>query len=140
MAESVKIYDQIRKQWVERTPEEVVRQQVVALLLERGYPTSMISVEKSLSLFPHLKNTHVPLRRADVLVFRARGEELIPFLLIECKAQKCNMEAFRQLAGYNEFIGASFIALASKEGMWIFKKSEKSNYFRVEVLPSFNDI
>jgi hypothetical protein len=69
------VYCQIRKEWVAAQPEELVRQALVRRMVdELGYPSSLITVEKSLQQLPHIEQSglKLPLRRADILVF-AKG-------------------------------------------------------------------
>src|SRR5262249_22390042 len=84
------LYDPIRKKWVTPTPEEVIRQRLLVLLIEKlNYPAHLIAVEKELSQLPHLKLTspkEIPKKRADIIVFAKDGEVIAPQLLIECKA------------------------------------------------------
>ena len=45
------VFDEIRKKYLVLTPEEKVRQQVVAFLIHKvGYPKASISLEKSIKL------------------------------------------------------------------------------------------
>ena len=46
------IFDIIRKKYVALTPEEWVRQHVIHFLVnEKGFPTSLIAVEKEIKLY-----------------------------------------------------------------------------------------
>lgn len=111
------LYDPVRKKWVEKNPEEVVRQWLIRkMILEMGYPISLIAVEKELSILPHLQGSsnRLPKRRADILVFSKRKEHLVPLILIECKAEAITSKFSRQVIGYNRFVGAPYVVLASK--------------------------
>lgn len=71
------IFDACRKKWVALTPEEWVRQQVLAQLIHvLLVPTSWIAVEKEIEVNKLRK-------RFDVLV---HDEQSLPFCMIECKA------------------------------------------------------
>ena len=74
--------DPIRRKLVEATPEEAVRQELVAWLHERcGVPLHLMETECSLSNF----QAQVP-GRVDVLVHGVRqGNARRPWLLAECK-------------------------------------------------------
>jgi len=117
---SNKRFDPVRKKWVEATPEENIRQDLIEKMLgELGYPLSFLSVEKELSLLPHLQlaaKEAVPRRRADVLVF-AKGlhpdHALFPLLMIECKAVPLTPKFASQVVGYNAIVQAPFLALAN---------------------------
>ncbi len=104
------LYDPIRKAWVEATPEEQVRQHLIKQLLKLGYPPALMVVEKALSELPHLRGERVPNRRLDLLCY---ADAETPLLLVECKAERLSPDAKRQLIGYNAFVGAPFLALAS---------------------------
>ncbi|MGE3954701.1 MAG: type I restriction enzyme HsdR N-terminal domain-containing protein [Parachlamydiales bacterium] len=111
---------------MESTPEEQVRQHLIAQLLKLGYPPSLIAVEKALSELPHLQGQTLPNRRLDCLCY-ANAET--PLLLIECKAEALTPDAERQLIGYNGYVGAPYLALVNgsearfgqrREGEWHF--------------------
>ena len=88
------IFDIIRKKYVVLTPEEWVRQHVVHYLINsKGYPKSLIAVEKQLTI-----NTLK--KRFDILVFNTQG---LPDLIIECKSPSINIsqDTFDQIARYN---------------------------------------
>jgi len=108
-------------------PEEKIRQSVIAFLEKLGFPSSYIIQEKALSELPHLSvEAHLPLRRVDILAYGLIHEALKPLLLIECKAESVGQEAFSQLLGYNHFVKAPFIALASKSGFLLFNCKTKT--------------
>lgn len=92
MSASEVIYCCIRKEWVAATPEEKVRQKLLAGMIgSLGYPASTIAVEQSLREMPHLalNPLKMPSRRADVVVFAKDihpHHSLFPLLLVECKA------------------------------------------------------
>lgn len=71
------IYDPLRRKNVARTPEEEVRQRVIAWLRdEKGFSESLMESEYG---FMYNRRHY----RADVLVF---DRQLQPHLLVECKA------------------------------------------------------
>src|SRR5690606_4565246 len=90
----IAVFDIIRKKFVVLTPEEWVRQHVVHYLInEKGYPMSLINVEKLLLL-------NGMARRYDVVVFNPDGSIQ---LLVECKAPvvPISQQTFDQIARYN---------------------------------------
>ena len=93
------ILDPVRRRWVALTPEESVRQRLIALLLSRGYPAGLMAVEKKVE---HLGRAW----RADLVAY---GRDSRPLLLAECKAPgvKVDQTTFDQLARYNAILGAS---------------------------------
>lgn len=104
----------IRKEWVKHTPEESVRQKTLSSLLTLGYPSSLIVVERKISQLPHLtQNPQLPNRRIDIVCYEAKS--LRPLLVIECKARAIRPSEWRQVLGYNFYIGAKLIAMANAE-------------------------
>ncbi|GAB5411984.1 MAG: hypothetical protein ChlgKO_10980 [Chlamydiales bacterium] len=94
-----------------------MRQALIKTLVEQlGYPPELLVVEKELCLLPHLHfQEGVPQRRVDLLAYHKVENELVPLLLIECKAIKADRKALEQVMGYNHFVGAPFVAVVSKE-------------------------
>lgn len=71
------IFDKIRKSWIKLTPEEWVRQNVIAYLCaDRGVPQSLIAIERKVQVGELA-------RRFDIVVY---SREAKPWLLVECKA------------------------------------------------------
>ena len=71
------IFDAVRKKYLKLQPEEWVRQNFIQFLIqEKGYPASLIEIEKGLKL-----NTLQ--KRADAIVNSTQGQ---PLVLIEFKA------------------------------------------------------
>ena len=102
----VSIFDSIRKKFIVLTPEEWVRQHVVAFLIEeKKYPKSHINVEKLLKI-NDLK------KRYDVVVYNPDGTI---FLLVECKAPeiKISQTTFDQIARYNMVLQSNYLMLTN---------------------------
>jgi hypothetical protein len=95
------IWDLIRQKWLHFTPEEMVRQMVIAHLLHLGFSSRLIQVEKKI-LYHGLS------RRFDIVAYQ---KELIPFLLVECKAPQVsiNQTTFDQIAQYNMSLTVPFL-------------------------------
>lgn len=113
-----KLFDAVRGQLVEKTPEEVVRQRLLNYMSkECGFPKSLIAVEKSLKELPHLQHTpNACERRIDVLCFARHihpAHTLYPLVLAECKAGHLTAQAVEQALGYNAQIGAAFVLLVN---------------------------
>jgi len=117
-------------------PEEKIRQSLLTFMKEQlSYPKEMISVERSLSSFPHLAGKKVPNRRFDIAVFGTK--DVVPLLVIECKAVPLNRDAFDQVIGYNHLVQAPFIALANgDEVITLMKKND--GYIEKEGLPTYD--
>jgi hypothetical protein len=75
--QKTQIFDAVRKKYVALTPEEWVRQHIIAFLIaEKQFPASLIAVEVSL-------NRGSKKQRGDVVVYTNDGK---PRMIIECKA------------------------------------------------------
>ncbi|MBR9921651.1 MAG: type I restriction enzyme HsdR N-terminal domain-containing protein [Bacteroidetes bacterium] len=88
------IWDPIRRKPLVLTPEEMVRQLLVAHLIDRmGYNPNRITVERMIKVNGMAK-------RCDILCY---DQNFLPWMLIECKAPsvKISEGTFRQIAMYN---------------------------------------
>ncbi len=120
----------------ESFPEEKVRVSLLEFMKkELGYPYGVISVERSLSAFPHLKGVKIPNRRFDIAVFSKEKQE--PLLIIECKAVPITEKCYDQIIGYNHLIKAPFLAIANQQGVVTLIK-DKNSYKKVNGLPKYN--
>ena len=124
-----KIYDPIRSCYLVSTPEERVRQDFILKLLENGYPKHLIQVEVALKQATDQKK--LPNRRADIVCFAKTIETYAPFLLIECKGVKITKATFRQIMGYNYFIGAKHLCVVNqKEVFFGIENQDKEIQFQ----------
>jgi hypothetical protein len=116
----------IRKRFVAATPEEAIRQGLLQKMIsEWGYPKGLISVEKKIGS-----------RRYDVVCYT---RDVLPLLLIECKAIEINEAAENQAFGYNDAVKAPFICLASQTAiktLW----QEKGKIVSVPFLPKYAEL
>lgn len=136
------IYCSIRKQLIEKTPEEEVRQALLQRMRALGYPESLTAVEKSLASMPHLLTKKLPDRRADIVVFSANTHpqfSLFPLLLIECKADALTSEVMRQVIGYNHYVRAPLIALANQQEIRTALFHNNEGWVFQTGLPSFEE-
>lgn len=102
----ISIFDTIRKKFVVLQPEEWVRQHCVHYLIqEKGYPKSLINVEKEL-MINSLK------KRYDIVIFNPDGSI---HLIVECKSPKItiNQKTFDQIAQYNLTLNATFLMVTN---------------------------
>lgn len=102
----ISIFDVIRKKFVILQPEEWVRQHCVHYLIDyKGYPKSLINVEKELKI-NNLK------KRYDIIIFKPDGNiELI----VECKSPSIliNQATFDQIAQYNLSLNANYLMITN---------------------------
>lgn len=146
MASPATIYCPVRKSWVAALPEEIVRQQLVANMVQLGYPLANLVIEKGLRQMPHLqlKGVKIPTRRADIICF-AKGihphYDLFPLLLVECKAVKIDAKVINQVVGYNHFLQARFIAVANQtEQRTGWYDVSTKGYTFIDWLPSYDEL
>lgn len=135
------IYDDIRKMDVLLTPEEIVRQRVIAFLVEEvQVPKHMLHVEAPLSYY-HLDSK----RRADIVILKKDEVQGIPIPLavIECKAPNVilsnnNFECFEQVLDYAYPLACDYIILTNGEesvvAAWDF---EKEIYRDIKKIPMY---
>jgi len=142
-----KVYDIIRKQWVTALPEEVMRQKLIRLMVnDLGYPPSLIAVEKELASLSYLKADDLGQlkRRMDIICFAKDihpEHKLYPLLVIECKREKLTQSALDQVLGYNHYIRAFYIAIASPDELKTFWYSRlDGEYKSVDFLPSYKEL
>lgn len=115
--QSIKIFDPIRKKWLILTPEEWVRQHVVAHFIEAsGYPATSISTEAGLTVVRQKKRT-------DVVVYQ-NGK---PALLAECKAPhiKLTQEVVYQALNYDLALAVRYIYLTNGLQHFLFRLTNK---------------
>ena len=125
------IFDQIRKKFIQLTPEEWVRQHFLNYLIkDLRYPRSLVKVESGLSVNNMGKRT-------DILVY---NQEIDPYLLVECKAAHVtlNHKALDQLAIYNRAIKAQYLVLTNGLKHYCCGMDYKLNSYQFQSeLPSF---
>lgn len=145
MSES--LYCPIRKIWVAPLPEECIRQRLLAHMIENlGFPSAHIVVEKGLRQMPHLAlgGQDIPTRRADIVCF-SQGihpkHALYPLLLVECKAVPLTNKVLNQVAGYNHFLQAHFIAVMNENEIrtgWFDR--QQGAYSFINELPDYQTL
>lgn len=112
------IFDSIRKVWLVLTEEEWVRQNFVNYLITQlHYPSSMIALEKEISL-NDLK------KRFDILVY---NKEHKPWMLIECKEPKVNLseDVLQQVLRYNISLPVAYIVITNGSATVGWKKENE---------------
>ena len=66
-------------------------------------------------------------------------EQLLPLLLVECKAAAIDENTYWQAAGYNAFLSAPFVCLAHSGGIRTYWK-EGENLRSVNFLPPYQQL
>lgn len=127
----VAVFDSIRKKFIQLTPEEWVRINVVQFLLtEKKYPKSYLNVEKILKLNGLTK-------RYDVVIFKPDGTI---FLLVECKAPEVNItqSTFDQIARYNMTLKAEYMMVTNGLNHYFCQMDyEQEKYHFLKDLPEY---
>ena len=127
------IYDIIRRKYVVLQPEEWVRQHVLHFLIEeKGYPKSLINVEKALTVNELTK-------RYDVVIYTRRGES---FLVVECKALNVSItqDTFDQIARYNLALKATYLMVTNGISHYYCQMDYKlGQYLFLRDLPHYGD-
>lgn len=128
------IFDPIRKKYVERTPEEEVRQSVIAGLLgSMEVPATHIAVEQGFK-FNGLQY------RADIIVY---GRDLSPAMLVECKAPSVKLtdSVIDQVVRYNMVLGVRYIMISNGSKTCICKKDDATGkYIFIDTAPKYGEI
>lgn len=134
VAETPMIFDPIRRRYVRLTPEEWVRQHFIQFLIrERGYPGSLIAIEKAFTY------QGMP-RRADIVVHDRSGK---PVLIAECKAPEITItqDSFDQIARYNAVLKARYLVVTNGLTHYccLIDREEQTYHF-LDDLPVFDDL
>jgi hypothetical protein len=128
------IRDIVRKKFLLLTPEEWVRQNITAFLIEdRKFPVSLFSVESGIKI-----NTLQ--KRYDALVYSRSGT---PLVLIECKAPEIaiNQKVFEQIVAYNNSVKAPFMLVTNGLNHYFLKIDRQSKKFVFDsIIPFFIEL
>tara|TARA_B100000530_G_scaffold335696_1_gene288443 strand:+ start:143 stop:562 length:420 start_codon:yes stop_codon:yes gene_type:complete len=118
------IFDLVRKKYVRNQPEEWVRQNIVEYLnKEKGYPISLMSVEKKTQI-------NYLTKRCDIICYNKHGN---PILLVECKAPNItlNKDTFNQSINYQKVVQAKYIMITNGKTHYCFTfKNEKIKFLK----------
>ena len=114
------IFDRIRKKFVALTPEEWVRQNFIAFLIEeKGWPPSLIAVEKGLKVNNMAKRT-------DIVLYDSSAR---PRMIVECKAPSAEItqQTFDQAARYNLSLKVEFLTITNGLNHYCCRVDAKNN-------------
>lgn len=109
------VFDVVRKKFVQLSPEEFVRQQVIHFILDKyNYPIEAFAVEKQIRV-GELK------KRFDIVIYK----EAKPWMIIECKKHETQLTQFtlQQIVEYNMQLKASYLLLANGNSFLGYKIS-----------------
>lgn len=128
------LFDPVRQRMVPATPEEAVRQAVLRYLMETlGVPLRLIGVEFSLASLERGN-----FRRMDIVAWRPGPGQLVPWLLVECKAPTVaiNDDTAHQAASYLAKAPCDYVMLTNGQDTRYLQKGE-TGYRLVSALPYF---
>ena len=129
MTDADRLYDPLRRKWVARTPEEEVRQAVIAWLRDvQGFPVGLMESEYG---FVYNRRRY----RADVLVF---DRQLQPYLMVECKAPEVTLgqAVVDQVVRYTRVLAVRFILLTNgTETHLLGRRADGSGYDPLAEIP-----
>lgn len=132
--EKSQIFDKLRRKFVALTPEEWVRQNFVAYLINhKEYPAGLIANEMALT-------QNGIKRRCDTLVLTREGE---PLMIIEYKAAtvKITQEVFNQILRYNSVMRAKYLIVTNGLVHYCCKLADDgSRYIFVEDIPVYSQL
>ena len=126
------LFDVIRKKNIIITPEEWVRQHVIAYLSGgKGYPLSLLMVEKEFT-YNNLS------KRADVVACNNKGK---PILMVECKSTdvEITQEVFDQVVRYNMTMQVGVLIVTNGFNTYCCSL-EGGNYKALEDIPSYKNL
>lgn len=132
--------DPIREKFIEITPEETVRQQLIHYLLtELAVPKRMIRSEIHLSHYGVSSR-----RRADVVIHACDDDGILrPVALIECKAPGVLLgeTAAEQMFLYCDEIGCDYCMMSNGHDCFSYRyDNDKDLYVQISKLPVYSDL
>ena len=110
------IFDEIRKKWIQITPEEWVRQNFIQWLMQRKQvPAALIAVEKEIKL-GELK------KRCDIVVYKTA----IPWMIVECKEMEVAIDeaVMKQILNYNISLRVPYLIITNGRDTFAFELTD----------------
>ena len=127
------VFDILRKKYVLLTKEEFVRQHLSHFLVyEKGFPTSLLAVERGLEVNSRKK-------RFDLLAFNKQGK---PLLLIECKSPDVFLsdETLMQIAIYNSHFECKYLLITNGVRHVLISADQDGKSTFSDNIPAFDDL
>ncbi len=128
------VFDFWRKKYVLLTPEEWVRQQFLTYLAdEKGYPRSLMAVEKTI-IVNHMQ------KRFDAVIYNRQGN---PAMLIEFKASKVKLtqKTMQQAAMYNLKLKVNYMIISNGNQFYCCHLNhELQSFIFLTEVPEFNTL
>lgn len=121
--ENGKIYAPLKDKWLVETPEELVRQEYIKILVEEyGYSLDQMAQEVNVNN----SRRGTGRARADIIIWKNKKEKLEqrnPLIVVECKAEnvKLHEEDYYQGNSYALMTGATFFITTNQKETKYFK-------------------
>jgi len=122
------VFDVIRKKWLQLSPEEWVRQNMIHYLFSKQYPASLIAVEKGIKLGELSK-------RCDLVVYNRNAR---PFMIIECKEMKGSLseKTLDQILRYHITLPAKYLIITNGSYCLGFEKTD-NQFLEINEFPDY---
>ena len=140
-----RIYAPLKDKWLIETPEELVRQEYIKILVDNyGYSIEQMEQEKAVN-----KSCRGTGRaRADIIIWKnkqERIEEKNPLIIVECKAENVRLheEDYYQGNNYALMCNAKFFVTTNQKETKYFKVIKNhmpSSLEEIVTIPSANEI
>lgn len=128
------VFDSFRKKYVVLTPEEWVRQHFLLYLVNiKGYPISLIAVEKGLKVNQMQK-------RFDAVVYDNNKK---PVVLVEFKSPqvKPDQNVFDQVSRYNLAIKVNYLIVSNGLNHYCCRMDYENNKYQfLKEVPGFKEL
>lgn len=127
------VFDIIRKKYVLLTREEFVRQHLIHFMVyEKGYPASLLAVERGLEVNSRKK-------RFDLLAFDKHGK---PLLLIECKSPEVtlNEDTLMQVSVYNSRFECRHLLITNGIRHVLISTDQEGKPVFSDLIPGFEEL
>lgn len=131
---NVEIFDVVRKKFIVLTPEEWVRQHFIHYLInQKGFPPSLIQLEKSLN-YNQLE------KRSDIVIYDKAAN---PIVLVECKSPQISIiqDTFDQIARYNFSLKVKYLIVTNGINHFCCKMDyETISYSFIPQIPLYKEL
>jgi predicted type IV restriction endonuclease len=107
------IFDEIRKRWIQITPEEWVRQNFMQWLIQsKGIPASLIAIEKEIKVGELRK-------RCDIVIYKSS----VPWMIVECKEMEVKLDepVIKQILNYNISLRVQYLIITNGSDTFAFE-------------------
>lgn len=128
------IFDDLRRRYVNLSPEEWVRQHFIHFLIEhKGYPSALMGNEILLNLNGMKK-------RCDTVLYR---RDMTPQMIIEYKAPtiKIDQDVFTQISNYNLVLKVDYLIVSNGLDHYVCKMNyEHQSYIYLKNIPDYKNL